>query len=190
MRGWGAVVSGPEAATVYIGLGANLGECESALRRALKAVAQLPATQLLRVSSLYGSAPVDASGPDYLNAVAQLATGLAPQQLLEGLQAIEQAQGRERPYRNAPRTLDLDILFWDEQQITTPTLNVPHPRWHERAFVLYPLAELAPQRVPASVWNAVADQRIERLQGPHWADLAEPAASTAAPQATEGDPLA
>lgn len=90
------------------------------------------------VSSLYGSAPVDAGGPDYLNAVAQLCTTLVPQALLAQLQAIEQAAGRERPYRNAPRTLDLDIRLYGDRVIDTPTLTVPHPRLHERAFVLYP----------------------------------------------------
>ena len=85
------------------------------------------------------------------------------------LQAIEQAAGRERPYRNAPRTLDLDILLYGDEVIDTPTLTVPHPRLHERAFALCPLAELAPDRVPAHQLATVAPQRIDRVQGADWA---------------------
>ena len=149
--------------TVWIGLGANLGERADTLRTALAAIAALPGTRVLRASSLYRSAPLDAGGPDYLNAVAELRTTLAPQALLDALQAIEQAGGRERPYRNAPRTLDLDILLWGDQVIDTPTLTVPHPRMNERAFVLQPLAEIAPARVSRSALQAVAAQRIELL---------------------------
>lgn len=157
-------------ARVYVGLGANLGEREAALRTALAAIGQLPCTRVTRVSPLYGSAPVDAGGPDYLNAVAELSTALAPQALLQALQAIEQAAGRERPYRNAPRTLDLDILWFGDQVIDTPTLTVPHPRMAERAFVLRPLADLAPERVDAAALQAVASQDIHRLHGTGWAD--------------------
>ncbi|ART47547.1 2-amino-4-hydroxy-6-hydroxymethyldihydropteridine diphosphokinase [Acidovorax carolinensis] len=160
----------PEAVSAWIGLGANLGDRLSTLRTALSAIGALPGTRVQRVSSLYGSAPVDAGGPDYLNAVVQLCTTLAPHALLAQLQAIEQAGGRERPYRNAPRTLDLDILVYGDQVIDTPTLTVPHPRLHERAFVLYPLAELAPALVPAQQLAAVAVQRIERIAEPVWAD--------------------
>ena len=127
-------------------------------------------TRLLRISPLYGSAPVDAGGPDYLNAVAELATTQAPQALLQALQAIERSAGRERPYRNAPRTLDLDILWFGGQAIDTPELTVPHPRMAERAFVLRPLADLAPERVDAAALQAVASQDIHRLEGPGWAD--------------------
>lgn len=153
------------ASVVFVGLGANLGDREAALRGALTAIAQLPDTALSRVSSRYRSAPVEASGPDYLNAVAQLATQLTPQDLLRHLQAIEQAAGRDRPYRNAPRTLDLDILWFDGQVIDTPTLVVPHPRMGQRAFVLQPLAELAPGLVSESALQSVAGQAIERLPG-------------------------
>lgn len=149
----------------WIGLGANLGERAGALRSALAAIAALPGTSVRRVSSLYRSAPVDAGGPDYLNAAAEIATILAPQSLLEALQAIELSAGRERPYRNAPRTLDLDILLWGDpaMAIATATLTVPHPRMTERAFVLWPLAEIAPERVPQAALQAVAAQRIEQL---------------------------
>ncbi|MDD2713299.1 MAG: 2-amino-4-hydroxy-6-hydroxymethyldihydropteridine diphosphokinase, partial [Simplicispira sp.] len=156
---------------VWVGLGANLGDRAGALRSALAAIAALHGTRVLRASSLYRSAPVDAGGPDYLNAVAELRTTLAPQALLEALQAIEQAAGRQRPYRNAPRTLDLDILLFGDQPIDTPTLTVPHPRLHERAFVLRPLAELAPERVPPAALHAVQAQAIERTAGPGWAGL-------------------
>ena len=150
--------------TAYIGLGANLGDAPAALRAAIQALAALPGTQLLQCSALYRSAPVDATGPDFYNAVAALRTSLPPQELLAALQSIEAAAGRERPYRNAPRTLDLDILLFDALAIDTPTLTVPHPRMHERAFVLLPLAEIAPARVRAEWLQAVRDQRIERLE--------------------------
>jgi 2-amino-4-hydroxy-6-hydroxymethyldihydropteridine diphosphokinase len=154
---------GAEPCLVYVGLGANLGEREAALRHALKALGQCPGTRVLRVSPLYGSAPVDAGGPDYLNAVAELVTTLAPEALLQALQAIEQSAGRERPYRNAPRTLDLDILWFGDRVIDTPTLTVPHPRMAERAFVLRPLADLVPERVPESALARVAGQSIHRI---------------------------
>ncbi|WP_051248543.1 2-amino-4-hydroxy-6-hydroxymethyldihydropteridine diphosphokinase [Acidovorax sp. JHL-9] len=160
----------PAAVSAWIGLGANLGDRQATLRAALAAVAGLPGTRVQRISSLYRSAPVDAGGPDYLNAVVQVETSLAPHTLLAQLQAIEQAAGRERPYRNAPRTLDLDILLYGDQVIDTPTLTVPHPRMPERAFVLRPLAELAPQRVPAHLLAAVAAQRIERIAESAWVD--------------------
>ena len=150
--------------SAWIGLGANLGDARAALRSAVQAMAALPGTRLLRVSSLYRSAPVDAGGPDYLNAVAELDTTLAPLELLHALQRIEQAAGRERPYRNAPRTLDLDLLLWGTDghtHIDSATLTVPHPRLHQRAFVLRPLADIAPALVPPAALHAVADQAIE-----------------------------
>ncbi|WP_284408476.1 2-amino-4-hydroxy-6-hydroxymethyldihydropteridine diphosphokinase [Acidovorax sp. SUPP2539] len=153
--------------SAWIGLGANLGDARAALLGALDAMARWPGSRLLRVSSLYRSAPVDAGGPDYWNAVAELATPLAAIDLLHALQAIEQAAGRERPYRNAPRTLDLDVLLYGDERIDTPELTVPHPRMGERAFVLQPLAEIAPGRVEPARLAAVQSQRIERL-GPFW----------------------
>lgn len=161
---------GAQPTLVYVGLGANLGEREAALRKALAALGQYPGTRVLRVSPLYGSAPVDAGGPDYLNAVAEVATTLTPEALLQTLQAIEQSAGRERPYRNAPRTLDLDILWFGDQVIDTPTLTVPHPRMAERAFVLRPLADLVPERVDATALQAVAAQDIHQLKGTGWVD--------------------
>ncbi|WP_353365556.1 2-amino-4-hydroxy-6-hydroxymethyldihydropteridine diphosphokinase [Acidovorax sp. FG27] len=155
----------------WIGLGANLGDAPAALRGALEAIARWPGSRVVRVSSLYRSAPVDAGGPDYFNAVAEVATPFAPPDLLQALQAIEQAAGRKRPYRNAPRTLDLDVLLYGEgggERIDTPALTVPHPRMHERAFVLHPLAEIAPWRVDVAQLAAVQGQRIERLDGRFW----------------------
>lgn len=157
------------AVRVYVGLGANLGDRGEALLQALHAMAVLPQTQLLAVSSLYSSAPVDATGPDYLNAVAAVQTQQSPQDFLQALQTIELAAGRERPYRNAPRTLDLDILLWGDAQLDAPALTVPHPRMHERAFVLQPLAQLDASLVTAEQLAAVADQRIAVAQAPDWA---------------------
>ena len=154
------------ASPVWIGLGANLGDARAALQRARQALAQLPGTTLVASSGLYRSAPVQAEGPDFLNAVAELRTTLAPLALLQALQALEQAAGRERPYVNAPRTLDLDVLLWGaggHSAWELPGLSVPHPRLWERAFVLLPLAELLPQRVGAAQLQAVAAQRIECL---------------------------
>ena len=157
---------------VYVGLGANLGDRGEALRQALHRMAQLPHTQLLAVSSLYSSAPVDATGPDYLNAVAALQTQLEAHAFLEQLQALELAAGRERPYRNAPRTLDLDILLWGASTLNTAALTVPHPRMYERAFVLRPLAELDPALVTAAQLQEVAHQRMAVAQSPAWAQTA------------------
>ena len=151
---------------VAIGLGANLGDLDHALRDAVQAIAGLPQTTLVSVSSLYRSAPIDAGGPDYLNAVALVRTQMQPLPFLQALQAIEQAAGRQRSYRNAPRTLDLDIELWGEQVIDLPDLSVPHPRMWQRAFVLLPLAELLPERISPAQLAAVADQRIERMASP------------------------
>ena len=133
-----------EPVPVWIALGANLGDAQQAVRDAIAAIGQLPGTTLTQQSSLYRTAPVDSSGPDYINAVVQINTVLTAPALLAALQAIEQSAGRERPYRNAPRTLDLDILLYGNARISSPTLTVPHPRMHERAFVLVPLSQIAP----------------------------------------------
>ncbi len=152
-----------EPVTAFIGLGANLGDAQRTLQDALRGIAQLPATRLVRSSRVYRSAPVDAGGPDYFNAVAEIRTELTAPRLLAGLQALEHAAGRERPYRNAPRTLDLDLLLYGDARIESATLTVPHPRMRERAFVLLPLQELAPERVDARDLAAVAGQRIAPL---------------------------
>jgi 2-amino-4-hydroxy-6-hydroxymethyldihydropteridine diphosphokinase len=152
---------------VFIGLGANLGDASATLNAAVAALAALPLTTLTARSKTYRSAPVDAQGPDYLNAVAELDTALLPAALLHELQGIEQAHGRERAYRNAPRTLDLDLLMYGDHTIATLDLTVPHPRLHERAFVLLPLLELAPNLVIplrgklADLLPGVTHQRIK-----------------------------
>lgn len=154
---------------IFVGMGANLGDARATLEAALAALAALPDTRLMARSSYYRTAPVDAGGPDYLNAVAELRSGLAPEALLDALQAIEQQHGRERPYLNAPRTLDLDLLLVGALRLDTPRLTLPHPRLHQRAFVLAPLAELAPELAidglgdVSTLLAACADQRIERL---------------------------
>ncbi len=130
--------------TAYIGLGANLGDPLGSLRQAASELSATPGIEALRLSRFYRSAPVDAGGPDYVNAVAEIRSSLSPPALLAAMQTIEQHHGRLRPYRNAPRTLDLDLLLYGNQAIDTPDLTVPHPRMHERAFVLLPLQELAP----------------------------------------------
>ena len=156
------------ADTVVIGLGANLGDAQQTLSWAVQALSQLAQTQLLAVSSLYSTKPIDSSGPDYLNAVALVRTQQAPLAFLQALQALELQAGRERPYRNAPRTLDLDIELWGGWRSDVPVLVVPHPRMWERAFVLVPVAEIAPQCVSAEQLQAVADQGIERSQSQDW----------------------
>lgn len=153
----------------FVGLGGNLGDVSSTLDSAVRALRRMPRTELRRCSSWYRSAPLDATGPDFVNAVAQLETTLAPHDLLAQLRAIEQQHGRERSYRNAPRTLDLDLLLYADACIETPTLSVPHPRLHERAFVLLPLAELWPEGVVpgrgtvAALLLGVANQPVARL---------------------------
>ncbi|WP_334133612.1 2-amino-4-hydroxy-6-hydroxymethyldihydropteridine diphosphokinase [Tepidimonas sp.] len=153
-----------EAVTAYIGVGANLGDAAAQVRAALQWLNDLPQTQRLSASSLWRSAPVDADGPDYCNAVAALSTRLTAPVLLQALQGLETRAGRQRPYHNAPRTLDLDLLLYGSARIQSPLLTVPHPRLWERAFVLVPLNEVAPTLVDAAALQAVAGQRIERLE--------------------------
>ena len=152
-----------EPVTAYVALGANLGEARSTVLQALDALARLPGTQLTARSWLYRTAPHEAQGPDFINAVARIDTRLTAPDLLDALQAIENQAGRLRPYVNAPRSLDLDLLFYGDAQMHSPRLNLPHPRWRERAFVLYPLADVWPQRVSPQDLVRVADQAIERL---------------------------
>lgn len=151
------------AVLAHVALGANLGDARATVSDAIAALNRLPQTRLLRASGLYRSAPWEASGPDFINAVAAVETGLDAHELLRALQALELQAGRERPYRNAPRTLDLDLLLYGDAVIDTPDLSVPHPRLRERAFVLLPLAEISPALVTADELQAVAGQAIERL---------------------------
>ncbi len=148
----------------FIGLGANLGaDLGATLTQAALQLAALPQTQVAALSSLWRSAPVDADGPDFVNAVAALDTELAPMDLLAALQAIELAHGRERPYRHAPRTLDLDLLLYGDVVLDTPRLTLPHPRLGERAFVLRPLMEIAPELAHLARGDDWVSQRLERL---------------------------
>lgn len=128
----------------FVGLGANLGDAQSTVRAAVRELAQEDGIMDVELSPLYGSAPIDSSGPDYVNAVVRLRTTLTAHALLAALQGIEHRHGRQRPYRNAPRTLDLDLLLYGHAAIQDSDLVVPHPRMHQRAFVLRPLADLAP----------------------------------------------
>ncbi|MDH0865999.1 2-amino-4-hydroxy-6-hydroxymethyldihydropteridine diphosphokinase [Mitsuaria sp. GD03876] len=158
--------------SAHVGLGANLGDLRRTLEAALADLADVPDLRLEAVSSAWRSAPVGCEGPDYLNAVARVRTGLPPLTLLAALQAIELRHGRERPYVNAPRTLDLDLLLYGDQAIDLDRLTVPHPRLHQRAFVLRPLLELDPALAApglgplADHLGAVAGQAIEREPAP------------------------
>jgi len=154
----------------FIGLGANLGDPEAQVRRALAALADLPGTRLVTASSFYRSAPVGVvAQPDFINAVAEIETALGARALLEALLAAERRFGRRRDFPGAPRTLDLDLLLYGDRVIAEPGLVVPHARMHERAFVLAPLAEIAPDiAIPGkgragALLAACTDQKIEKI---------------------------
>ena len=155
-------VAGRPEVTAYVALGANLGDAAQTLCDALETLGRMAGIRLVTASSLYRTAPIDSSGPDYLNAVAEVATTLTAPALLSALQSIETAAGRERPYRNAPRTLDLDLLLYGSARIDSPQLTVPHPRMWERAFVLVPLKDVAPSQVTDQHLAVVGGQRIRR----------------------------
>ena len=152
-----------ELVNVYAGLGANLGHARQSIDSAILALGKLPETSLVGRSSFYQSAPFQADGPDYTNAVVHLRTRLNAIDLLRAFQSVEDLAGRERPYRNAPRTLDIDLLLYGDGNIQSPELQVPHPRMHERAFVLLPLSELAPKLVTTDELREVQDQVVNRL---------------------------
>lgn len=152
--------------TAFVALGANLGDAQRTVSQALEALAGLQSTQLLRSSRLYRTAPVEAQGPDFINAVAQIETRLTAPALLEALQALENQAGRARPYVNAPRTLDLDLLMYGQSSMQSARLTLPHPRWRERAFVLRPLSDLAPELVTAADWARVASQAVALVTQP------------------------
>lgn len=154
----------------FIGLGSNLEDPSRQLQRAFAALGEMPATCLVAQSSLYRSAPMGFQDqPDFVNAVAKIATELSPQALLHALLQIEQRHGRERSFRNAPRTLDLDILLYDNMRLHENGLTIPHPQMHRRAFVLRPLLEIAPDAsIPAvgearSAMRDCHDQTLELL---------------------------
>jgi len=164
----------------YVGLGSNLAHPRRQIARAVAALARLPRTRIVALSPNYATAPLacDVNQPDYVNAVVALRTSLSPRALLVHLQAIERAQGRERGAaspRNAPRTLDLDLLLFGRRRVRLPQLTIPHPRMHERAFVLTPLLNIAPAAaIPGRgaaplLRQAVRGQRIARTRShsPH-----------------------
>ena len=157
------------ATLACIGLGANLGDARATLVLAQQALARLPQTTLVAASPAYRSAPIGGGGPDYVNTVVVQRTTLEPAALLAEQQHNEQNHGRVRSHRNAPRTLDLDLLLYGDERIATATLTVPHPRLHQRAFVLRPLLDVLPDvEIPgvgraADMLAGVANQRIERL---------------------------
>jgi len=152
--------------TCYIGLGANVGQPREAIESAIAAIDREPGLRVCARSGLYRSEPVGAQGPDFLNAVIQIESSLTPTELLTVLQRIEHEAGRDRPYPNAPRTLDLDLLLVDELELETPKLTLPHPRMHRRAFVLQPLLDIAPDvQIPGKgdtrkLLAACSDQRM------------------------------
>ncbi|SIQ30443.1 2-amino-4-hydroxy-6-hydroxymethyldihydropteridinediphosphokinase [Aromatoleum tolulyticum] len=161
---------GRDPVRAFVALGANLGDAAAALASAFAALDDLPGTRLFARSSLYRSAPIGVTGhPDYLNAVAAIDTTLPAPDLLAALLDLERSHGRRRETELAPRTLDLDLLLYGDATIALPGLDVPHPRMHLRAFVLVPLAEIAPDTdIPgrgraADLLDTVRDQRIERL---------------------------
>lgn len=154
----------------FVALGSNLEDPRQQVLRAFTELDALPETRVVATSALYRTAPVGYDNqPDFINAVAELDTELSPQELLRQLLALETAHGRERPFPNAPRVLDLDLLLYDALQLNTPELVLPHPRLHERGFVLFPLADLAPElAVPGkgrvrALLRALPDQGVERL---------------------------
>ena len=154
----------PVPVVAYVALGANLGNPRLAVLEAMNAIADIDGVVLMRRSSLYGSKPVDAAGGDYVNAVVEVRTMLKAQALLEALQDLERRAGRERTYLNAPRTLDLDLLLFGKKEVNTVTLQLPHPRMQGRAFVLVPLAEIAPDVVHKRHLKAVTDQQIWQME--------------------------
>lgn len=158
----------PVLAVAYVGLGANLGDSAATLRAALRELAAVPGITACVASPFYRSAPVQASGPDFVNAVARVQTLLPPLAVLDALQTIENRHGRDRPHRNAPRTLDLDLLLYGDLRLDTARLTLPHPRMAERAFVLMPLRDLEPGlRLDGATLQALlarcGDQAIARL---------------------------
>ena len=155
----------PQRVTAYIALGANLGDAATTLEQAIQSINAVPQCSVIKTSSLYKTAPLEMlrgydAGGDYINAVVEVTTTLPAPILLQQLQQLEQAAGRHRPYNNAPRTLDLDLLLYGSGSIGSANLTVPHPRMWQRAFVLVPLAEIAPELVGDGQLRAVQKQKI------------------------------
>lgn len=154
----------------FIALGSNLQQPQQQVQQAISELASLPKTSLIKHSSLYRTAPVGYDNqPDFINAAAEIETDLAPLELLHALLALESTHGRERPFPNAPRVLDLDLLLYDDMVMNTDELTLPHPRMHERGFVLLPLAEIAPDLIIPEYGNITQlaqtciDQGVEKV---------------------------
>lgn len=158
-------------AVAYLALGSNLQQPVLQIQRAFECIAAIPQTQVLAKSSLYQTAPIDCEPqplntvPDFINAVLKVNTSLSAEMLLDDMLNIENTFGRERPYRNAPRVLDLDLLMYDTLTMDTPKLTLPHPRMHERGFVLLPLAEIAPEFILPNGVSVVELARQFKAQG-------------------------
>ena len=164
------VIQHPQWQRAFIGIGANLDDPESGVRRAINSLSRLPDVKLITCSSLYRTAPVGyLDQPDFVNAVAELETALEPQALLAQLHLIERQFGRKRTWRNAPRTIDLDLLLYGDRHMQSEDLTLPHPRMAERAFVLVPLAEIAPDVMVGplgtakQMLQAVSTDGVQRL---------------------------
>lgn len=162
---------------VYLGLGSNLGNREANLRLALRWLE--PLVRIEAVSSLYETAPVGAGGPPFYNAVVRAVTGLTPRALLRHAKNVEWDIGRRPAQRWAPRPIDIDLLVFGDETVNEPDLVVPHPRLAERAFVLAPLADLAPRLTPPGAGAPTAEllaradaSGVTRLRGPEWAEPA------------------
>jgi len=153
-----------QTVTACIAVGANLGDARRTVLQSLHDIGRIAGCTVMATSRLYRTAPWQAQGPDFVNAVVRIETNLTAPGLLQALQAMELLAGRERPYLNAPRTLDLDILLYGAGRIDSPKLTVPHPRMMQRAFVLYPLADVLPNFVLPQDLQGVQDQTI------HWLD--------------------
>lgn len=171
-----SIVNNGSGTIAYVGIGANLGDARAQVLKAVQSIAALNGVKLIKRSSLFRSAPVDAptgiENPDFVNAVVCIETTLTAQALLDALRGVEARAGRvrhESVARNSPRTLDLDVLLYGDERIDTATLQVPHPRMWQRAFVLLPLVEIAPDLVIPGVGRAsgyvirVMDQEVQRL---------------------------
>lgn len=151
-----------ESVVAYIALGANLGDARATVMAAMEAISQLAGVDCVARSELYKTAPIESMGADYINAVVKVLTVQPAYSLLSLLQDLEQKEGRDRPYRNAPRTLDLDLLLYGGAQISSDRLTVPHPRMWQRAFVLWPLRDVAPELVSDEALAAVSGQSVLR----------------------------
>ncbi len=155
--------SSRDPVVAFVALGANLGDAVRTLREAMLHISELAGIKLLSESSLYRTAPIGSSGPDYINAVVKISTVLPAPDLLGALQNLEQLAGRQRPYRNAPRTLDLDLLLYGSASIQSAQLTVPHPRMWDRGFVLLPLREIAADLVSDMALAVVSGQGVLKV---------------------------